>query len=335
MDKRYQVFISSTFADLKEERSKVIQTLMEMDCMPAGMEIFPALDEEQFNFIKKVIDDCDYYIVIIGGRYGSLSDDGLSYTEKEFDYAIFKNIKIIALLHEHPEKIPVEKSDISPEQRIKLDSFRQKASTGRLVKFWNKPEDLPGLVALSLSKTIKTYPAVGWVRANTIGNTEILAELNELRKENAKLKSEYDSKVESNEKSLTINHEELAGLDDIYTFHAKFSSSLNQEFSMTWGEIFNIISPFLMEQPVDGKVNTYLADIVLKRNGFSGSFPSVDNDDYNTIKIHLDTLNLVKIQNLKTTQGGLALFWSLTDYGVRTMKILRGVKKIAVPKAAI
>lgn len=53
MDKRYQVFISSTYADLKDERSKVIQTIMEMDCIPAGMEIFPAVDEDQFNFIKK------------------------------------------------------------------------------------------------------------------------------------------------------------------------------------------------------------------------------------------------------------------------------------------
>ncbi len=69
MNKRYQVFVSSTFADLQDERSKVIQTLMEMDCIPAGMELFPAMDEEQFEFIKKIIDDCDYYLLIIGARY--------------------------------------------------------------------------------------------------------------------------------------------------------------------------------------------------------------------------------------------------------------------------
>ena len=55
MDIRYQVFVSSTYADLKNERQKVIQTLMEMDCIPAGMEIFPAIDEEQWHFIQKVI----------------------------------------------------------------------------------------------------------------------------------------------------------------------------------------------------------------------------------------------------------------------------------------
>jgi hypothetical protein len=87
MDIRYQVFISSTFADLKDERGAIFQTLMEMDCIPAGMELFPAMDEEQWHFIKRIIDDCDYYILVIGGRYGSMSKEGVSYTEMEYDYA--------------------------------------------------------------------------------------------------------------------------------------------------------------------------------------------------------------------------------------------------------
>ena len=72
MDKRYQVFVSSTFEDLQEERKEVMQALLELDCIPAGMELFPAMDEEQFEFIKSIIDDCDYYILIVGARYGSM-----------------------------------------------------------------------------------------------------------------------------------------------------------------------------------------------------------------------------------------------------------------------
>lgn len=111
MDKRYQVFVSSTYADLKEERLHVIQALMEMDCIPAGMELFPAADEEQWEFIKRVIDDCDYYLLIIGGRYGSTTDDGISYTEKEFDYAVENGLKVLALIHGQPDNIPFGKSE--------------------------------------------------------------------------------------------------------------------------------------------------------------------------------------------------------------------------------
>jgi hypothetical protein len=107
-DKRYQVFVSSTYADLKDERGKVIQTLMEMDCIPAGMELFPAMDEETFDFIKTVIDDCDYYLLIIANRYGSSAPDGISYTEKEYDYAVSKGIKVVALIHQKAGEPPVQ-----------------------------------------------------------------------------------------------------------------------------------------------------------------------------------------------------------------------------------
>ena len=99
MNKRYQVFVSSTYADLQQERRKVIQTLMEMDCIPAGMELFPAADDEQWEFIKRVIDDCDYYVLIIGGRYGSLTSEGISYTEKEHNYAMSIGLKVLTILY--------------------------------------------------------------------------------------------------------------------------------------------------------------------------------------------------------------------------------------------
>jgi hypothetical protein len=53
--------------------------IMQLNCIPAGMELFPAIDEEQLEFIKRVINDSDYYIPIIGGRYGPISSDGISY----------------------------------------------------------------------------------------------------------------------------------------------------------------------------------------------------------------------------------------------------------------
>ena len=187
MDKRFQVFVSSTYADLKEERKHVIQALMEMDCIPAGMELFPAADEQQWQFIKRVIDDCDYYLLIIGGRYGSTTAAGISYTEKEFDYAVEKGLKIVALIHDEPNDIPFGKSEQDPEMRNKLEDFKNKVRDGRLVKTWRSAEELPGLVVLSMTKTVKMYPAVGWVRANYVASESILQEINELRKENYEL----------------------------------------------------------------------------------------------------------------------------------------------------
>jgi hypothetical protein len=45
-------FDRSTNADPKDERRAVIQMVIQLDCIPAGMELFPASDDEQLAFIK-------------------------------------------------------------------------------------------------------------------------------------------------------------------------------------------------------------------------------------------------------------------------------------------
>ena len=339
MEKRFQVFVSSTFADLQEERRKVIQTLMEMDCIPSGMELFPAADEEQWEFIKKVISDCDYYILIIGGRYGSLTPEGISYTEKEYDYAASIGLKILAFLHENPDEIPVKDSEKDPLLREKLELFRSRVSQGRIVKFWNKAEELSGLVALSLQKTIKTYPAVGWVRANIIASADVLNEVNDLRKRNDEL-SQYIVQLES---QIAPPPENLAGLEDTFTIYGKYnrvettsygtrkaSGPIAWEHSLTWAEIFSLIAPYLLENPNDSVVEMKLRSSVFELSGRSLSNVnnlSINNQIYQTIKIQLTALKLVNVQYSKTTQGGMALFWSLTRKGTELLFQSRTVRK--------
>ena len=143
MSKRYQVFLSSTYVDLVDERQKVFNALMKMDCIPAGMELFPAADEEQFEFIKKVIDDSDYYVLIIGGRYGSLTASGISYTEKEYDYAVSKGIRVLSFIHDSPDDLSIGKSDVDASLRQKLGDFKSKVTNGRLVEKWKNTDLLP------------------------------------------------------------------------------------------------------------------------------------------------------------------------------------------------
>jgi hypothetical protein len=116
MDKVYQVFISSTFSDLEDERRQVSNTLAKAGYLVAGMELFPASDQQQLDFIKRVIDRSDYYVVIIGARYGSLADDKLSFTEHEFEYARSRGIPVLAFLHKHPDRIEVRKTDQEPDK---------------------------------------------------------------------------------------------------------------------------------------------------------------------------------------------------------------------------
>lgn len=327
MDKKYQVFVSSTYADLKEERQKVIQALMEMDCIPSGMELFPAADEEQWKFIKRVIDDCDYYLLIIGGRYGSTTPEGISYTEKEYDYAFKKEMKVIALLHENPDEIPAGKSEMDPESRGRLKAFREKVSKRRLVKFWNSPDQLPGLVTTSLLKTMKTYPAVGWIRADRAASEELLNEINQLRKENEVLKKAV-AQTEVQIPNLA-SLDEMISVSGYYKFKG-FAGKHPCSVQISWRELFGLIAPFILEHPNDASVKFKMAEQVFAKAGKESgtvSYREMNDSDFDTIKVQFNALKLVSLDYLKTTQGGMALFWSLTSKGQALMIETRTVKK--------
>ncbi|EHU1921929.1 DUF4062 domain-containing protein [Acinetobacter baumannii] len=333
MDKRYQVFVSSTYADLKAERQQVLQALMEMDCIPAGMELFPAVDEEQWEFIKRVINDCDYYLLIIGGRYGSVTAEGISYTEKEFDYAVQLGLKVVALVHGSPEDIPFGKSEQDSVLREKLLDFKDKVMNGRLIKFWKSAEELPGLVALSLTRTIKTYPAIGWVRANNVANEDVLAEINELRKQNAALQSLL-SEAENQQKPII---EDIANIDSTLIVHGTYETQTPGysprkhvfEYNLTWRELFSLISPYLVENPSDAYVKRKIASTLKKMatEDDKGHSYSIDDQEFKTITIQLTAYGLIQTMYSKTTQGGMALFWKLTEKGHSLMIESRVVKQ--------
>lgn len=135
---KYQVFVSSTYLDLIGERKKITQAILEANCIPAGMELFPASDKSQWDFIKNVIDDSDFYLVILAGKYGSEGIDEagkkISYTEMEFDYALKSNKPIIALIHANPDVLPHTKCETSKAKSAKLKKLYTKVSSGRLIK---------------------------------------------------------------------------------------------------------------------------------------------------------------------------------------------------------
>jgi hypothetical protein len=333
MDKRYQVFVSSTYTDLKDERRAIIQTLIEMDCIPAGMELFPAADEEQLQFIKRIIDDCDYYILIIGGRYGSTPPDGLSYTEKEFDYARKKGLKVLSFIHEKPGEISFAKSETDPALRARLDAFRDKVKTGTLVKLWSDAKELPGLVSVSLNKTMKAHPAIGWVRADQPASTQILNELNEARKLNQELQ-ERIQELREEVQALNPAVEDLAGLEDSFVLSGQYKRPGNTsetKLKVTWGELFAAISPHILEHPNNAMMRSHfgveMQALYGAKHPNSIGFWSVSDQGFETVKVQLTALKLVTVSMQRTTDGGMALFWSLTPLGEQLMLSLRTVKK--------
>ena len=85
---KFQVFVSSTYEDLKEERKEAVSAILNAGHIPAGMEVFQG-GKSTIGTIKKWIDDSDVFVLILGGKYGTYSEDvKMSFTQMEYEYAI-------------------------------------------------------------------------------------------------------------------------------------------------------------------------------------------------------------------------------------------------------
>lgn len=342
MDKIFQVFVSSTFVDLQEERKEVMQALLELDCMPAGMELFPASNDDQWTLIKRVIDACDYYLLIIGGRYGSVSDQGISYTQMEFEYALSTGKPIISFLHKNPGDIPASKSEQDPEKRAKLENFRNLAQK-KLVRYWDTPEGLGSTVSRSMIKLIKDFPAEGWVRAGSAIDEKSIKEIARLQKENLELKT----KLESVATEAPRGTDSFSQGDEFVTVSFSFTAmkprsyerySCEHEIEFTWNELFSVVAPSMIDECTEYRFRQLLSgyieanEEIIKENELFSKMHSFQNyniseDSFGVIKVQFRALGLITISDRKRTASDKSTYWKLTPYGDYIMTQLLAIRK--------
>jgi hypothetical protein len=322
--KRYQVFVSSTFLDLQAARTAVFDTLTRIDCIPAGMETFPAFDEEQLTYIKAIIDDSDYYVLVIGGRYGSVTQAGVSYTENEYDYAVNRGIPILSFVHGAPDSIPVGLTDKDPDKRARLDAFIAKVRGGRIVQEWKDENELSLKVTHAVTASIKAKPGIGWIRGNAAASVSILTEINELRKKN----EEYSGMIAALKENTTPKIANIAPLSQ--TINLRFRGSgiggngHNYNINFTFGKIFSLIGPSLIGPSLitpnlDDVIDKILVAVIRHDQHVTDMYVSLIHEDRDTIKVQLISYGFVEI-----VKAGLIL----TSLGTRTLMELKAVREV-------
>lgn len=331
MNKKYQVFVSSTFMDLIDERKEVMQALLELDCFPVGMELFPAADDDQWTLIKGLIDDCDYYVLIIGGRYGSIGPKGVSYTQMEYEYAIESGIPVISFVHGEPKKIESGKTEQTSEGKAKLEVFKKLAKQ-KMCKFWNSPSDLGSQVSRSLIKLIRSKPRIGWIKADVTTSEEANQEINKLRKEIDLLKKQL-TKIRT---SAPEGTEDFQQGEDEFEMNFKYyhnSRNHNSSIQITWNRLFFILAPLMVDESTEdilhSELKKYLGDH-LEENGSKNirtSYITVNNLDFQTIKVQLIALGLIAKSEKKRSIKNSSTYWSITPFGETVMIKLRAKKK--------
>lgn len=331
MERKHQVFVSSTYRDLIEERQHVIHALLELDCIPAGMELFPAADEDAWTLIKEIIDNSDYYLLIVAGKYGTVSSGGISYTEMEYDYAASINKPIICFLHQDIDELKGSKIEKQEDLQEKLESFREKAQQ-KHCKFWKTADDLGGKVSRSLLQLKKKHPSDGWIPGKYAADEKLFRTLEELRSRIQELERESsEAMYQAPESSIG-----LAQGDETYSQQCELKTSDgNTEqvaLKASWDKIFSYVGSTMAgectEEEFRDKVQ--LAYWHSAPNKFTkyNTYEQIIiyHVVFDAIKLQLQALGLVTHGTKKRAVSDTRTYWKLTLYGEKYLLNINAIK---------
>lgn len=220
--KKYQIFISSTYLDLIDERQAAVEAILKAGHIPAGMELFTASNKSQWDIIKKWIDESDIYMLILGGRYGSIEpESGLSYTELEYNYALQNNKPLFAVVMRDEAldaKIRLSGANVlERENPVKLQEFKAKV-TSYMCSFFEDYKDIKLAVHESIGQLQKENQVVGWIRADSVQNPQkYLDQILELQQEIRVLQQENTLLSKRKKTSNNTSEEEMVELIELFS----------------------------------------------------------------------------------------------------------------------
>lgn len=340
-EKRYQVFISSTYNDLQEERGVITQVLPALGCIPCGLDLQP-VGTAAWAALKKLIDDSDYYVVMLGSRYGSLSPSGISYTHMEYVYASTKQKPILVLMHDSPDTRPVQLQEKTPEGRRQFNDFRQLLAKG-LVAGWNDSHSLDQALRRYLPQLIKSKPATGWVRATSLGSPEQAKEIDRLKQRVTELEQEREQLLVQQSGGLGP----LASGQDLFevSYRCKAYAAGNCEdvpakSQLSWNAIFAAFAPHL-NQPqhedfIAARIAERVQEVALKDIQVTRPKTHAVTDIvlaplcFNTIKLQFRTLGLFR----RVPRDDTRSWWQLTAQGEQHLTSLLAVRRSSPARSA-
>lgn len=283
-DKRYNIFISSTFTDLKDVRKNIHDSILKDGHYPIAMENFVASNNSQMDEIKKLIDNCDYYILICGCCYGSIDKSTKkSFTELEYEYAKKINKPILAFFLSDNQ---CEKEDNNLKEFKEIIKNNDKLCSPSETK-----ESISSTVNIALHKQYKNNPQVSWIR-NTNKVIEKTIYLND---------DKFNTSIE-----ILDDNFMLSGLVDVDTYH-------EYEVEYPVKHIFKLLARKLIEESIyDKRIKSFLEGYMQGLNTFN---IDIDDNCFEELRGIFLKIKFIVLEKRKYEDGKSYLFWKITEDG--------------------
>ena len=287
--------------------------------------MFSAADEEQWSIIKRQIDQSDYYVLIMANRYGSVTEENISYTEKEYDYARAQGVPCLGFILDPTAPWSAAHTDTTQVQVDALNLFRTKVKQ-RPVSFWKNNDDLYGKCSIALMKAFTAYPREGWIRASQYSDSRLTNELARLSAENALLRSEIAANqkatgerddIKAVLRTLQANQREMY----VWKKNAKDWEKVNP---VTLFKLFRSLAAEMLVEMSLIDMSHYAAQMVcgIEPSEFRSDWPVPSNAVKGWIADFV-TLGLVTPSKKKKPVSDQNEYWTLTNRGQDVLSAIR------------
>ena len=341
-DKRYQVFISATYTDLQEERGVLLQALPTFGCLPTTVEAHTQNLSTMVN-IRRRIDDCDYFILLVGSRYGSLMPSGVSYTHMEYVYAATKQKPILVLMHEAPETRAEDLQEQKVEGKLKFGDFRKVLQREREhIVYWRDARNLVNALHNAIPALLHRHPTVGWVRIGKEGarapvNAELEKECELLKKRIKELETERErwlSSAVGSTENLSKGDDLLEVVYRCKAYAGGNCQDVNGKTRLSWNELLVSFGSNLLQAQTEefmaAKINERLQKNALLE--IQKEYPKthavvevqISPSSFNAIKMQFRVLGVVQ---RVTRDNDQKQWWQMTAVGERHLTTIMSVRR--------
>ncbi|PNE04304.1 hypothetical protein A15D_00083 [Alcanivorax sp. MD8A] len=335
--KRYQVFISATYPDMQGARQALMLPMIEHGMIPTGLDSAAADGNTLLPVIQKLIETSDYFILVVGGRYGHLSPMGLSEIHREYIFAATKRKPIVAFIHDNPDMLEADQREATRDGQVRRDDFvrllEEKVPSFR----WTTEANLAELAHKVIPNLMREHRTPGWVRADQTGlgggaeAESLKARISELEKEREESLAQSRPAL----KTLARGGDQVA-LDYSCNVYEGGDCKLAMVTTrISWDQAFSCVAPLMLNPASEPVMQKALEDFIVRKAlaDVQTDFPrahAVRNvvlaaHSFNQLKIHLRALGLIS-KAQETDNRGLPL-WQLTAHGDNTMSQVMAVKR--------
>ena len=323
-DQRFRVFLAHDVTELGELAVDLSYELVKHQCIPMGIGMKPAVDNNHWDIIRAMIDESDAVFLVIGNSYGDLSPSGVSYVHMAYIYATTQGKPIFPFC--------LKESESSNVRNAHLEEFRKLLSSHK-VRFWTVEADLRKQLLMAIRKLKSAHnlglmpiesesshvPAAVPVPGTPVSPPHQMKQIRALKRELEEAKKALATTPETPQKNRSKNKYVMV------SYSAKVFSGGNfkiitDTWNMTWDSIFLAVAPHMLKPISEEKMRLVISAALatdvqspIKQqhpNSHAVADIRLSSDSMNRVKIYLRGQDLIR-----EVMQGRDIRWKLTESG--------------------